>query len=86
VMSAIDEQSRQVGRTLALQAIAGDPGPVIVQQANEGKYDVILLPVPDEMPRGKQMDLPAWIPYVLLNARCRVLLIANPVLPTELAE
>ena len=35
---------------------------------------------------SKQIAAPAWIQHVLQHAHSRVLLVANPVLPTDLAE
>jgi nucleotide-binding universal stress UspA family protein len=86
VLHAIEDQARQVGRKVAVQTLAGTRGADIVQQAKDGGFDLIVVPLPDEMDRGKQFALPDWIQFVLQNARCRVLLVANPVLPTDLAE
>ena len=86
VLHAIVDQARQVGRKVAVQTLNGQPGPDIVQQAKDGGFDLIVVPLPDEMDRGKQLALPDWIQFVLQNARCRVLLAASPVLPTDLAE
>lgn len=83
---AIEEQAQQVGRKVAIEPIAGDLGPLIVRQAKEQGFDLIVLPLPDELDRGRQIAVPAWIQYVLQNAHCRVLLVANPVLPTDLVE
>src|SRR5262249_11528651 len=88
-MHAIEEQTRQVGRKVvlsALPALDGQLGPTIVQQARDDSCDLIVLPLPEEMDRARPIALPAWIQHVLQNARCRVLLVANPVLPTDLAE
>jgi amino acid transporter len=86
VLHAIVDQARQVGRKVAVQTLNAAHGADIVQQAKDGGFDLIVLPLPDEMDRGKQLALPEWIQFVLQNARCRVLLAANPVLPTDLAE
>ena len=82
----IEEQSRQVARKVAVRMLTGPNGPEIVQQAKDGGFDLIVLPLPDEMDLGKQITLPGWTLHVLQNAPCRVLLVANPVLPTDLAE
>ena len=50
------------------------------------EHDLIILPLPDEMDRSKPIPLADWMQHVLQNARCRVLLVVNPVLPTDLAE
>jgi amino acid transporter/nucleotide-binding universal stress UspA family protein len=85
-LHVIEEQAKQVGRKVAVQVLEAKRGEDIVQQAKDGGFDLIVLPLPDEMDRGKQFALPEWIQFVLQNARCRVLLVANPVLPTDLAE
>jgi amino acid transporter len=85
-LHAIKEQAKQVGRTVTVQALAGPRGADIVQQAKDGGFDLMILPLPDEMARGKLFALPAWIQFVLQNAPCRVLLVVNPVLPTDLVE
>jgi amino acid transporter len=83
---SIEEQARQVGRVIELATPFGESGPAVVQQARDGGFDLIVLPLPEGTPHGGHLDVPEWIQHVLLNARCRVLLVANPVLPTELAE
>ena len=85
-VNAIAEQSRQVARAVTVQAFANPQGPDIVQQANEGQFDLIMLPVPEEIDRAKPLALPVWMQHVVQTARCRVLLVVNPVLPTELAD
>ena len=45
-----------------------------------------MLPLPDEMDFKRQLTLPDWIVLVLQNTNSRVLLVANPVLPQDLAE
>lgn len=85
-MHAIDDQARQVGRKVAVEPIHRDDGGAIVHQAKQGGSDLIVLPLPDELDRARQIIVPPWIQHVLQNAHCRVLLVANPVLPTDLAE
>jgi amino acid transporter len=85
-LHTIAEQSRQVGRKVSVQSLDGNLGPDIVRQAREGHFDVILIPLPDDLERSRQLGLPDWIVHVLRNARCRVMLIANPVLPSDLAD
>jgi amino acid transporter len=82
----IEDQSRQVDRKVAVQALTGVPGPEIVRQAKDGGFDLIILPLPEEIDFGKQITLPVWMQQVLQNAPSRVLLVANPVLPTDLVE
>jgi hypothetical protein len=86
VLHLIEEQTRQVGRTVSLHTLDGDIGPAIVKQALDGSADVILVPLSDDVAHGTKLELPTWVQHILHNARCRVMLVANPVLPTELAE
>ncbi len=83
---AIEDQARQVGRKVAVSPIHRDDGGAIVHQAKEGGFDLIVLPLPDELDRARQIIVPPWIQHVLQNAHCRVLLVVNPVLPTDLVE
>ncbi|HZZ78093.1 MAG TPA: APC family permease [Gemmataceae bacterium] len=83
---AIQDQARQVDRKIAIDRLNGDVGPSIVRQAKEGSFDLIVVPLPDEMDRSKQFTTPAWIQHILQHAHSRILLVANPALPTELAE
>jgi hypothetical protein len=82
----IEDQAKQVGRKISVSSLNGDVGPSIVRQAKEGSFDLIVVPLPDEMDRSKQLAAPAWVQHVLQHAHSRVLLVANPVLPTELVE
>jgi amino acid transporter len=85
-LRVIEEQSKQVGRDVASKTLDGDLAAGILQQAKEAEHDLIILPLPEELDRTRPLPLPDWTREVLQSARCRVLLIANPVLPTELAE
>ena len=85
-LHAIEDQAKQVGRKVTIEPLDGERGPAIVQQAKDGGFDLIVLPLADEMVHAKQIALPSWMQHVLQNARSRVLLVVNPVLPTELAE
>jgi amino acid transporter len=85
-LHAIEDQARQVGRKVGVEPVHRDDGGAIVGQAKEGGFDLIVLPLPDELDRARQIVVPPWIQHVLQNAHCRVLLVANPVLPTDLVE
>jgi nucleotide-binding universal stress UspA family protein len=86
VQHLIGDQARQVDRRIAIEKLDGNPGPEIIRKAREGGFDLIIVPLPDEMDRGKTLALPEWIQHVLQNSPSRVLLVADPVLPTDLAE
>jgi amino acid transporter len=83
---AVEDQARQVGRKVTVESIDRNDGGAIVQQAKEGGFDLIVLPLPDELDRARQIVVPPWVQHVLQNAHSRVLLAANPVLPTDLVE
>jgi amino acid transporter len=85
-VETITEQAQQVARQVAVEPLSAPDGARIVQAAKDGAFDLIVLPLPDEMDRARPLDLPEWMRHVLQNARCRVMLVANPVLPKELAE
>lgn len=85
-LQTIQLQMTQVGRDTAPRAIRDDLGPEIVRQAADIGADLIVLPLSEEIHRAPQLALPSWIQHVLLNARSRVFLAADPALPTELAE
>jgi hypothetical protein len=84
--NVIQDQANQLGCAVTVEALAGPNGGSIVRQASDGGYDLIVMPLPDEIDRGRPLVVPAWMQYVMQNAPCRVLLLAEPVLPTALVE
>jgi len=66
-----------VGRKVVIQTLESKPGEAIIRQAKEGGFDLIILPLPDEIDRTRMLALPDWIQYVLQNAPSRVLLVVN---------
>src|SRR5207247_1151192 len=84
--NAIEDQAKQVDRPITIVPLAGERGPAIVREAKDAGCDLILVPLPEEVDRAKQLNLSVWIMHVLQNARCRVMLIADPGLPQDLAE
>lgn len=83
--TVITEQTRQVDRAVSFVPLDGEPGGAIVASANEGAADLIIVPLPDGVVHERSFALPEWVRQVLTNARCRVLMVANPELPKELA-
>jgi hypothetical protein len=51
--------------------------------AQEGQYDLIILPLPEEPPAGQTSRLDARARNVLDRAHCRVFLAAAPRIPQE---
>jgi len=74
------EQARKLGREIELLPLNGDWGNAIVQHAQEGKYDLIIVPVP---PGDSRNQLPPWVEQVRQNATCPVALFAPAVIPRE---
>jgi amino acid transporter len=85
-LHVIQEQSRQLARAVTVGTLGSNAGADVVQQANSGGYDVIVLPFPDEADRAKPLVMPTWVQHVVQHARCRVLLTVNPLVPRELAD
>jgi amino acid transporter len=84
---AIQEQSAQLGRQVTIEPVPPGPlGAYLVRQARDGKYDLLILPLPHELPHDQRLEVAAWVEYVLRHAPCRVFLAAEPPLPQELAE
>ncbi len=84
---AIQEQSAQLDRRVAVQTVPDGPlGQYLVTQAREGQYDLLVVALPHELPHDRALTLPPWVEYVLRNAPCRVFLAAERPLPQELAE
>lgn len=77
------DQAHKLGREVELLPLNGDWGNAIVQYAQEGKYDLIILPVPAA---DSRIPLPPWIDQVRQNAKCPVALFAPPVIPREVDE
>ena len=81
VIEKMMEQARhlagQLKREVDMAAIEGDLGPGIVAMAQDGQFDLILLPLTEIQP------LPPWVDYVLSNAACRVLLARQNACPTS---
>lgn len=86
VQQVIEDQARQVNRKLTIEPLSGSLGEVIVQHTRKCDADILILPISDEIDRAKPLALPSWASHILQNARCRVMLVANPMLPKELAE
>jgi amino acid transporter len=77
------ERAQRLGRELTVSKQEADTGEVLVRLAQEGRYDLIILPVPEEPPPGQTSRLDARAHYVLDRAHCRVFLAASPRIPQE---
>ncbi|MBI1902772.1 MAG: amino acid permease [Planctomycetia bacterium] len=75
----------KLDRELTVHEIEGDWGAKIVELAQEGRYDLIVVPFGEERP--PQGELPSsWRDYVLSHAHCTVFLAAQPAIPKEVVE
>jgi amino acid transporter/nucleotide-binding universal stress UspA family protein len=77
------ERAKQLGRELEILQVGAERGPEIVQLAWQGKYDLIVLPLPEELPEGPNQFLDKDSQYILRHAHCRVFLAAVPAIPQE---
>jgi amino acid transporter len=78
------ERANQLGRGVDIKVLADDAGSEIVRLAENGKYDLIILPLPAEAPPGQGVD--ARSSYILRHAHCRVFLAAPPAIPQEVEQ
>jgi amino acid transporter/nucleotide-binding universal stress UspA family protein len=76
------DRAGSLGREVQIHTINGEVGAQIVRLAREGKYELIILGLPQERPAGT-----AWCgrgaDFVLHHAHCPVFLAAHPLIPTE---
>jgi nucleotide-binding universal stress UspA family protein len=75
------DRAEHLGREIDVFTRHGDLGPEIVRLAQEGRFNLIILPLVDPRPRNGHWD--SWIEYVLGHAHCPVFLTAQPLIPDE---
>jgi amino acid transporter len=80
------EQAKQLGREIRVQPLAGDFAADVVRLAKEGHYDLIIMPLPADLPAGPNLPLDQGINYLLHHAHCRVFLAAAPAVPQETGD
>ena len=68
------ERALEVGRAVDSVVLRGEPGPVLVKIALEGKYDAIFMSLRGEYRALDTIVLATNTRYVLQNAPCRVIL------------
>jgi nucleotide-binding universal stress UspA family protein len=74
VERAVRDQLDRLGFAATVERIEGDPGSRLVDRAETGDYDRILLPSGDRSPMGK-IRLSEVTEFVILNARTSVTLL-----------
>ncbi len=67
-------RARELGRAVEAIVSGGDPGPAIVQVAEEGHYDAIFMSLRGEYRKRDTMVMAPTTSYVLAHAPCRVIL------------
>jgi hypothetical protein len=80
------EQAKQLGRQVQVHPLPVDSGPEVVRLAHEGKYDLIVLGLPQDQPAEVTGLLNERTQFVLRNAHCRVFLAAAPTIPQEVDQ
>ncbi|HXG11279.1 MAG TPA: APC family permease [Gemmataceae bacterium] len=80
-----EERARQLGRELRVHSTDRVTGPDLVRLAQEGQYDLIILPLP-QPPDDGAAPLDESTAFVLTHAPCRVFLAAAPVIPPEVID
>ena len=68
------ERARELGRVVDSVVVRGEPGPLIVRTALEGRYDAIFMSLRGEYRALDTMVLATNTRYVLQHAPCRVIL------------
>jgi len=80
------ERARRLRRELAVLEVNGDVGPAVVRLAREGPYDLVVVPLPADLPAAPHRPLDARSAYVLRHAHCPVFLAGTPVIPHEVVD
>jgi amino acid transporter len=81
-----EEKARKLGRDVHIQDGKDVTGQSLVRLAEEGGYDLIILPLPSELPQGKAVPLDERTSHVLHHAHCRVFLAGTPGIPQEVVD
>ncbi|MGH9677478.1 MAG: hypothetical protein ACRD36_10285, partial [Candidatus Acidiferrum sp.] len=81
-----EERARQLGRELVLVQLTTADGPEIVARAQEGQYDLIVLPLAPDSASDPVGTLDERSRHIVSHAHCRVLLATAPVIPTEVID
>ncbi|HKD35560.1 MAG TPA: universal stress protein, partial [Pirellulales bacterium] len=85
-VAAEQARAKQLGRELAMHSIQGDRGAEIVRTARDGRYDLIIVSMPEQWADAPNRRNGEWISYVLDHAHCPVFVAAPPAIPMEVDE
>jgi amino acid transporter/nucleotide-binding universal stress UspA family protein len=80
-----EERARQLGRPLQVLQ-SGTDGPALVARARQDQYDLIIVPLPVDVPPDVVTILDARTQYLMQHAHCRVLLATTPGIPQEVVD
>jgi hypothetical protein len=80
------EQARRLGRDLQVLSAPEDLGEGLVRLARDGRYDLVILPVPPELPADAPLPEASWQGYLVRHAPCQVLLAVAPMAPQDVGD
>jgi amino acid transporter/nucleotide-binding universal stress UspA family protein len=80
------EQARHLRREVPVHEVKGDVAEGVVRLAREGGYDLIVVPLPAELPARPSEPLDARSAYILQHAHCPVFLGGLPLVPNEVVD
>lgn len=80
------EQATRVARQVEIHPLETGAAAEIVRLANEGRYDLIILPMSSEAATPARALSHEWTSYVLSHAHCPVFLAARQVIPKDVEE
>jgi amino acid transporter len=80
------QQAEQLGRKVKLLSDLPQNGSNIVRFAQEGNYNLIVVPRTDESRSLSAASENDWVGYVLQNSPCNVFLASHPALPKQLVD
>jgi amino acid transporter len=81
-----EDRARKLGREVQIKPIDQLTGPALVRLAQDEGYDLIILPLPPELPNGAAVPLDERTNHVVRHAHCRVFLASTPGIPQEVVD
>jgi amino acid transporter len=81
-----EERAEQLGRELLVLQLPKLDGRDVVRRALEDQYDLIILPLPPDLPTNPLRELDDFSKYIVRHAHCRVLLASTPTIPQDVID
>jgi len=81
-----EERARKLGRGMTVLDLPKADGPAIVERLRRDQYDLVIVPLPEDLPSNLNGAVDDRARYVLKNAHCRVFLAAAPGIPQEVVD